>query len=202
MNFLAHSLLGFNNTELIAGQFCGDFVRGSELSGFAPGIERGIRLHRYLDVFTDSFPALQPVRRNMHQVPRRFAGIVIDVLFDHYLATHWDAINEQSLESHAAHVHAALHKHREVLPDALRRFMIALQEHNILVANRDIAAIEHTLARLAKRSPRFGALAISQADLLPLREQLREPFDSFYPELREAAVTYLDTHPVQERASE
>jgi len=196
MNFLAHSLLGFDDSALIAGQFCGDFVRGSQLSDYPAGIERGIRLHRRLDVFTDTSPALQPARQHMPGIPRRFAGIVIDVLFDHYLATRWEQFSDQSLAAHAAYVHGALREHEAVLPDALLRFMSALEEHDILARNTDIAAVELTLARLSRRSPRFGALALSQAQLLPLSDQLQTPFDTFYPRLHETAVTYLANHPL------
>lgn len=198
MNFLAHSLLGFDDTALIAGQFCGDFVRGSDLSAYPAGIERGIRLHRRLDVFTDAYPALQPAREQLQGVPRRFAGIVIDVLFDHYLATRWETVSDQSLETHAQRVHGALREHEAVLPEKLLRFMNALEKHDILVRNRELAAIELTLARLASRSPRFGALAMSTAALLPLRDQLQAPFDAFFPELHQTALSYLASHPLSD----
>jgi len=71
MNFLAHSLMGFDDDALIAGQFCGDFVRGRDLSQFPEAVERGIRMHRFLDIYTDGFPALQSARADIQQLPRR-----------------------------------------------------------------------------------------------------------------------------------
>lgn len=194
MNFLAHSLMGFDDPELIAGQFCGDFVRGSNLSHFPVGVERGIRLHRHLDVFTDAHPALLPIRDSMPGVPRRFAGIVIDVLFDHHLARHWANFSERSLEAHANRVHHSLEIHSPILPDSLQKFMRVLHEHGILERNRDIAAIELTLQRLSRRSPRFAVLAIEQQNLVLLRDQLQDPFDTFYPALHQAALKYLSNN--------
>ncbi|NND91050.1 MAG: polyphosphate kinase 1 [Granulosicoccus sp.] len=201
MNFLAHSLLGFDDDELIAGQICGDFVRGSTLSHFPVGLETGIRLHRHLDAYTDSHPGLVAARAELEGVSQRFAGIIIDVLFDHFLAQHWSRFSAQSLPAHASTVHAALDIHRRFLPDLLQRFMPVFSRERILERNTELPAIEQTLARLSRRSPRFAPLAIDGAHLLTLREQLQEPFESFYPDLLGAARAYLDlreqSHPQQ-----
>jgi len=206
MNFLAHSLMGFDDTELVAGQFCGDFVRGSQLAQFPGGIERGIRLHRHLDVFIDAFPALQPIRQDIDSgilaaqisVPRRFIGIVIDVLFDHHLARYWDQVSERTLGSHVRYVHAALDEHHTHLPDDLKRFLRLLKQEQILEGNLQIESIELTLERISRRSPRLHALAIPTEQLLLLREHLEGPFELFFPALRQAAVTYLAQYPVSE----
>lgn len=191
MNFLAHSLFGFNNTELTAGQFCGDFVRGSNLSHLPTGIERGIRLHRHLDQFTDSHEALTPVRQGIPGVRRRFGGIVIDVMFDHYLARRWEQISPVSLAAHAQSVHNALSEHVEHFPDGLRRFMQILKSEHILQNNIHLESIELTLTRIAGRSTQLESLSLTQAQLEPLRERLTEPFNAFYPDLQDAAHAYL-----------
>ena len=191
MNFLAHSLFGFNNSELIAGQFCGDFVRGSDLSGFPVGVERGIRLHRYLDRYTDTYPALSVARQTMPSVPRRFAGIVVDVMFDHHLAHHWASVSDLSLQLHEERVLAALNLHEAHLPQPLKRFMQVLEREKILQNNIHLASIELTLARIARRSSRFASLALNVQQLASLRDALVDPFNSFYPDLLEAASGYL-----------
>ncbi len=194
MNFLAHSLLGFNNPALVTGQFCGDFVRGSQLSHFPLMVERGIRLHRHLDSYTDTYTGFQAVRAGMKDVPRRFSGIVIDVLFDHYLAEHWPLYSAKTLDEHAENVHASLLEYHDVLPEPLQRFLMVMQREGILQNNNKLASIELTLARISQRSHRFNVLALSQNQLEPLRDQLHEPFGAFYPLLHAAAQSYLDSH--------
>lgn len=197
MNFLAHSLLGFDDSALIAGQFCGDFVRGRDLSHLPQPIVRGIRLHRHLDVYTDSFPGLLSARQEMTGVPRRFVGIIVDVLFDHYLASHWHKYSDLALSEHAANTQSALIAHEEVFPDSLRKFMVALQEHAILENNIHLSSIELTLKRLSRRSSKFAALAVSQEQLIPWRDLLEDRFEEFYPSLEKAALTYLSEQPVR-----
>lgn len=193
MNFLAHTLLGFEDDDLITGQVCGDFVRGRDLSRFPSRVEVGIRLHRHLDVFTDSHPALQEVRAAMEGVPYRFAGIVVDVLFDHFLAREWSRFSPHSLSRHAGTVHAALAMHEPILPERLQRFMTVLQRERILERNVDLSALKQTLARLSGRSARFAPLAIDIPCLSHLRYQLQSPFESFYPDLLTAARHYLES---------
>lgn len=190
VNFLAHSLFGFNNSELIAGQFCGDFVRGSDLSRFPQGVEQGIRLHRYLDRYTDAHPSLNAARQGMQDVPRRFSGIVMDVMFDHYLARRWDQVSECSLEHHEQRVLDALNRHEVHFPQPLKRFMLVLERESILQGNVHLESIELTLARIASRSTRFAALALNKEQLAPLRDALVDPFNTFYPELYKAASRY------------
>ncbi|MFK7997236.1 MAG: ACP phosphodiesterase [Granulosicoccus sp.] len=197
MNFLAHSLFGFNNSELIAGQFCGDFVRGSDLSRFPEGVERGIRLHRHLDRFTDTNTALEPVRKGIPDVPRRFAGIVVDVMFDHYLAQRWDQVSQVSLDHHAKSVIMALNTHAEHLPVPLKRFTRLLEREDILQNNIHLSSIELTLSRIASRSTKFSALALSRAQLEPLSDTLIEPFNTFFPELHQAARDYIASRTTQ-----
>jgi len=194
MNFLAHSLLGFDDSGLIAGQFCGDFVRGRDLSHFPEQIVLGIRLHRYLDVYTDNFPGLLSARQEMTGVPRRFVGIIVDVLFDHHLAAHWKKYSDLPLSEHARNIHRSLSEHENVLPESLKKFMVALEKHKILENNLHLASIELTLKRLSQRSPKFVALAISQEQLIPWRDLLEERFEDFYPSLEQAALLFISEY--------
>lgn len=198
MNFLAHSLLTFDDPDLLAGQICGDFVRGNDLSRFPEGVEKGIRLHRYLDRFTDTHPTLVAQKHLLSVVPRRFAGILIDVLFDHFLAVNWHAVSDVSLDRHADHVQGALQLHHQALPASLQRFMKVLHSERILQNNIQLAHIVHTLERIASRSSRFTPLALTHGQLEPLVIQLSEPFEQFYPALRRAALDYVNSDIVRE----
>jgi len=195
MNFLAHSLFGFNDHALIAGQFCGDFVRGRDLSAYPAGIENGIRLHRYLDNYTDTHPTLMQCRTAVLPVRRRFAGILIDVLFDHYLAKNWSSVSALSLDAHAEDVYVALTAHESHLPDSLKRFVIILKRESLLQNNLHLDSIERTLARIAKRSDALAPLALSAAELKPISENLAQPFADFYPDLYRAALNFVAQQP-------
>jgi len=86
-----------------------------------------------------------------------------------------------------------------VLPDSLNRFRHLLKERDILENNVHLSSIEFTLSRLASRSSRFSVLALAQSELTAIRATLEPNFEAFYPSLKQAALTYIEDHPLSER---
>lgn len=183
MNFLAHTLFAAGNAERIAGQFCGDFIRGSDLSHLPEGIQQGIRRHRRIDSFTDQHPDVKSCHALFDPPVRRFAGIVTDVVFDHVLATDWARYSDTPLAQHVEFVHDALNEQRQLLPKELQRFSDFLQKENILLGNLTFAGVELTLQRLSKRSTRFSPLADGAVVAKRHKTALTEAFHAFFPEL-------------------
>lgn len=183
MNFLAHTLFAQGDAERIAGQFCGDFVRGADLSQYPEGIQQGIRRHRRVDAFTDQHPAVRECLDVFDPPVRRFAGIITDVVFDYLLALDWHKYSEVSLEQHVDLVHAALAEKNHLLPPDLQRFAAFLQRENVLLGNRSYKGVELTLERLSRRSPKFAPLASGAAIAAENEAQIAAAFDAFFPEL-------------------
>lgn len=183
MNFLAHTLFAQGDAERIAGQFCGDFVRGSDLSHFPEGIVAGIRRHRRIDAYTDRHVAVRDCLKLFKPPVRRFAGIITDVVFDHYLARDWDKYSEISLEQHVDDVHTALNDTRALLPPDLQRFATFIERENVLLGNRSYRGVEITLDRLSRRSPKFGPLAQGAAIAAENEAEIVAAFEVFFPEL-------------------
>jgi len=169
--------------ERIAGQFCGDFVRGSDLSAYSAGIQQGIRRHRRIDAYTDSHPAVRSCHALFEPPVRRFAGIIADVVFDHYLARDWATYSQVSIEEHVQTVHSALNETRAQLPAELQRFADFLQMHNVLLGNLHYSGVEITLQRLSQRSPKFAPLASGAAIAAQHEGALLSAFNTFFPEL-------------------
>jgi len=183
VNFLAHTLFAEGDSERIAGQFCGDFVRGSDLSHLPVGIQEGIRRHRRIDAFTDKHEAVRQCHQLFEPPLRRFAGIITDVVFDHVLATSWSRYSNVSLPDHVDAVHAALNDQRELLPPQLQRFAVFLQKENVLLGNRQFSGVERTLAGLSRRSERFAPMADGAAVAASHLDAISEAFHAFFPEL-------------------
>jgi acyl carrier protein phosphodiesterase len=185
VNFLAHSLFAQGDSERTAGQFCGDFVRGSDLSAFPVGIQEGIRRHRRIDAYTDSHPVVKASQRLFEPPLRRFAGIICDVVYDFYLARDWEMYSDIALPEHIEQVHAALNEHRADLPTGLQRLSDFLQKDGTLLGNLNFEGIEITLNRLARRSSRFAPLADGASVARAHETELSAGFHEFFPELLE-----------------
>lgn len=89
MNYIAHIHIGIHTQTSLLGNFLGDFIKGSQLQHLPFEIEQGIRLHRSIDVFTDSHPLVIELRRYFPRDIRRMAGVIIDIYFDYLLMQTW-----------------------------------------------------------------------------------------------------------------
>ncbi|WP_299693033.1 ACP phosphodiesterase [Hydrocarboniphaga sp.] len=89
MNYLAHLYLADRADADMAGAILGDFVRGPDMTRFAPAIAHSIRLHRRIDTITDQHPLVLGAMARFEPGPRRYAPIILDVLWDYVLATDW-----------------------------------------------------------------------------------------------------------------
>lgn len=85
MNYFAHLHLAHLTATSLTGNLLGDFVKGSQLSHLPIALELGIRLHRGIDSFTDAHPVCQQFKSEFKEI-RRYAGVGLDILFDHLLA--------------------------------------------------------------------------------------------------------------------
>jgi len=183
VNFLAHTLFAQGDAERIAGQFCGDFIRGSDLSNYSEGIQQGIRRHRRIDAYTDQHATVKATHNLFESPVRRFAGIITDVVFDHFLAINWHDYSDVPIEQHVATVHEALNTMHDQLPADLQRFSHFLQQENILLGNLHYSGVELTLERLSRRTPRFAPMAQGAAIAKQNESVLLAAFNDFFPEL-------------------
>jgi len=190
VNLLAHAFLADGNPDRIVGQLCGDFVRGSDLSSYPVLIQAGIRCHRAVDSFTDQHTDNRNARNLFLPPHRRFAGIAVDVIYDHFLATDWDRYSEVPLQEYTALVKESLADQLDLLPAGLQRFKSLLDQEDTLYRNHDRDHIDLTLQRISSRRRSLEPLA-TIAPVVRVHEQaLKQSFDSFFPQLVSYTRTY------------
>jgi acyl carrier protein phosphodiesterase len=89
VNFLAHLWLTDRAGLPLAGAILGDVLRGPLPPAMPAPLARSVMLHRHVDAHTDRHPRVVAARAGFPQGPRRYAGILLDVLLDHVLARDW-----------------------------------------------------------------------------------------------------------------
>ncbi|MEO7916777.1 MAG: ACP phosphodiesterase [Dokdonella sp.] len=183
MNHLAHVLVAGADEDMILGSWLGDFVHGNIDPDLRAGVRSGLALHRAVDVFTDRHPIVVSAR-NVFQPPyRRYAGIILDIWFDHLLARDFRRWSRQPLEIYSQEARELLHRRSNLLPAALRRFLAYMQVHDLPFAYRDESQIERVFAGVGSRLSRANPLASSIAEIERLRPELQAAFDAFFPDL-------------------
>jgi len=190
VNVLAHAFLANGDPDRIVGQLCGDFVRGSDLSAYPTPVQFGIRCHRSVDTFTDQH-ADNLAARNLFEAPhRRFAGIAVDVIYDHFLARDWEVYSDVPLQEYTALVSTSLAARYEILPQGLQRFKGLLDVEDTLYLNLQRDHIDLTLQRISGRRKSFSALATISPLLWAQEQELKRLFDRFFPQLLSYTLTY------------
>lgn len=186
MNYLAHLLLADDNDASRIGNLLGDFTRGpiSELEKIYPAeLVRGIRMHRAVDGFTDSHEIFKTARLLLAPERRRFAGIIVDIFFDHYLCLHWQQYSEIELEVFIEDVYLALERHPNWHTGRLADAFPVMRNENWLMAYASIEGIGMTLQRVSTRSPRIAAIARGAEDLRKNYDGFEAHFHAFMPRL-------------------
>jgi acyl carrier protein phosphodiesterase len=190
MNYLAHIYLADHGSEkLLLGNFLGDFVRKSEEPAYEDTIRQGIHMHRKIDSFTDSHPIFLISRRRVSDLNRRYAGVLVDMFYDHFLAKNWQGYSGIYLEKYVHSFYEVLNRNITILPGKLKRIMPYLTEENWLLNYREISGIEQAVNNIARRFA-HSRRPMNQPimDLINNYEGLENDFRAFFPQ----AVDYAN----------
>lgn len=151
MNYLAHSFLSYQKTDLIIGNFIADSIRGNRFEGLTEGIVKGISLHRKIDVFTDPHPVFLTSKRRFSKDFDKYSGVLMDIFYDHYLAKNFSLYSPLSLQEHADSIYDLLKENYDYLPDHAKRFYGYMTDRNILFHYSSLTGIETVLKHLSNR---------------------------------------------------
>ena len=189
MNYLAHAWLARHSDDAILGALLGDFVFGqSTLRDWPPAVRAEIVRHRRIDHYTDDHPAVVALRTDFGPL-RRYAGIVLDVYFDHCLARDWSRWNDAPLEEFTARVYRVLHDHHDELPPRLQAIAPRMAAHDWLGSYAHRANVDHAVRGIATRLSRNGERLVACLDLLHRQEaSVDAGFEVFFPDLVDAAA--------------
>ena len=184
MNFLAHFHLAWPDAGLVAGGLEGDYYKGPLRGDLPRALERGVRLHRAIDAYTDSHPAVEQIRREFPATLRRYAGILIDLSFDHYLSLHWDRFSAIPLADFNRQIYHTLDQQQHTLSTGSQKMLARMVEHDILGLYHEWDTVPASAARIGERFRRHNPFLDIDRDLSPTRTGLERAFLDFYPDLQ------------------
>jgi acyl carrier protein phosphodiesterase len=190
MNVLAHALLAGDDAGLRLGGAMGDFVHGSPDPALPQRVRDGIYLHRAIDTFTDSHPEVRAARERMPAPFRRYAGILLDVWFDHLLARDFGSWSDDPLADFSDRYRAELHAAEAILPEGLKRFLSYMDRHELPAGYAKIDRVAGAFAGLSQRLSRTNPIADGVPVLLAQSAELEHTFAAFFPELRAFASAW------------
>lgn len=193
MNFLAHSYLSGKNELLLLGNFIGDSVKGSMLNGFPDDMKKGIQLHRFIDHYTDHHEVVEETKQLLRPGFGKYAPVVADVYFDHFLASRWEEFHHETLEKHILNVHNILESNFALLPEKAQLFIPFLIRQNWMKSYATIEGISEVLIRMSRRTRFNSGMEKAQQDLRKNYQQYNDHFTLFFPDLINATKKQIDS---------
>lgn len=191
MNFLAHFHLAWPDEGLVAGGLEGDYYKGPLGDDLPAPLEKGVRLHRAIDAYTDQHSAVHQLRRDFPPRLRRFAGILIDLCFDHYLHRHWYEFSDTPMPEFTGQVYRILGDHQHLMSQGSRAMFTRMVEHDILGLYESWDTVPASAARIGERFSRHNPLTEVDRELTPVRDRIEQAFLDFYPDLQAFAADWL-----------
>ena len=189
MNFLAHCLLGYPETALIAGGFIGDFVKGPVPSSLPSDLARGVRLHRHLDSTSNRMPEMRLSYVHFGPDLRRPAPVLLDLIADHVLAREWRRYGIGELTEFTATCYEAIGRYP--LPKNAQLFYDRMKETDLLAGYAESEVIERAMFYILKRL-RFDRFERQLHEILDRKfDDFCHDFHQYFPLLGEVAETFI-----------
>ncbi len=192
MNFLAHLYLSGDQPETLCGNFIGDGVKGNIAQQYDDNVRIGVELHRFIDHFTDNHDITAEARKIIRPHFRKYAGVVLDVYFDHFLGKDWHQYHPQQLEQFVAEKERILHDFSPEMPPKSKRFFTYMVASRCLVRYRDFDGLHQVFVGMANRTPFQSNMEFAVPVLKENYREMQQTFERFFPELQEASARFLE----------
>ena len=190
MNFLAHLFLSGEPGELMIGNFIADSVKGGAMNKYTEGIQKGIKLHRAIDSFTDSHPEMLKSKERLRTRYKKYAPVITDIFYDHFLAIAWQDYAVVTLREYTNRVYAYLNLHYMVFPERTKQFYQYMIKHDILFAYTTIEGIEKVMQGMSRRAHFISGMETATEELLKGYDSFKREFNSFFSDLQEHVLQF------------
>jgi len=183
MNFLAHIYLSGNNELITIGNFIADGIRGKRYQEFPKDIQIGILLHREIDTFTDAHKTVRESTKRLHKNYSHYSGVIVDILYDHFLAKNWSQYSNVPLEDYANNFYNSLQDHFEILPTRIQKLMPYMIADNWLLSYATIEGISKVLVGMNRRTENRSKMNLAVNELQEFYNEFEDEFTRFFEEL-------------------
>lgn len=163
-----------------------DWVKGEARLGMSEGIRRGIEHHRQVDLFTDAHPIHQTSQARIQPPFRRYAAVLVDVFYDHFLARDWEKFSRgqtAELTGFTRSIYASFAAHWNTLDARVAQGLQRMASDDWLGSYATLEGIDAILKRMTRRLSRPNLLGEALPALVQNYDGLREDFHAFFPQL-------------------
>ncbi|GAA4299731.1 acyl carrier protein phosphodiesterase [Aestuariibaculum suncheonense] len=194
MNYLAHIYLSGENELVTIGNFIADGIKGKSYKNYATDIQIGILLHRNIDTFTDAHQVVRQSTRRLHEKYGHYSGIIVDILYDHFLAKNWHLYHDSPLHIYTEAFYDTLEKHYDILPLRIQKMMPYMMTDNWLLSYASIDGISRVLDGMNRRTKQRSSMNEAVNELETFYDEFEQEFSEFFEELKLFSNERLKEH--------
>jgi acyl carrier protein phosphodiesterase len=183
MNYLAHMLLSCTDYHLMAGNFIADFATTKEIKMLPESIQKGVRLHKKIDHFTDSHKDVRKTIQLFYPTQSKYAPVVVDILFDYFLTKNWSVYSVNPISVFVQQSYHSLSICQEFFPEKLKTLFPRMVADDFLMSCKNEERLMKTLSHVSKRAKFENKMHSAVDDMKVHYENLNENFNKFFPDL-------------------
>jgi len=185
LNYLAHLYLAKPTADSHFGNLLGDFGGHRHVEQLPITVMQGLDNHYLVDKFTDAHPLVKKAKQYFSPQRKRFSGVAIDVLFDHFLIKHWHMFNQQPLDHFKKMSFGLLHERLAAMPPRMQHVVKHLTANDWFKEYETLNGIGLALDNITKRIRFVNQFSGSIDDITCHYNELNSLFLAFFPELIE-----------------
>lgn len=167
----------------MVGNFITDTIKGKISEAYSEGIKLGIQVHRAIDQYTDSHPIVLETRKLLYPHFGKYAAVVQDVYYDHFLAIHWADYRDDRLYDFAQQVYTILNANKGIMNAKALRILHYMELHDWLTNYANTLGIDRALKGLSYRASFPSNMENGIPPLIDNFDALNRHFSAFFPEL-------------------
>ncbi|MBW4362294.1 ACP phosphodiesterase [Flavobacterium taihuense] len=184
MNFLAHIYLSGDNDLIKIGNFMADGIRGKQFETYPLEIQKGIKLHRFIDTYTDAHPVFRESTKRLHRNYHHYGGVIVDVFYDHFLAKNWSNYSSETLVDYTENFYQSLRDNYDFLSERTKGMMPYMIEYNWLVSYQTVEGISKILTQMDSRTKNESKMRFSPNELIEYYTEFEQEFTSFFQDVK------------------
>lgn len=184
MNFLAHIYLSGDNDLIKIGNFMADGIRGKHFETFPLDVQKGIILHRAIDTYTDAHPVFRTSTKKLHSRYHHYAGVIVDVFYDHFLAKNWADYSNENLDDYIQRFYGSLNDNAAILTERTIGLMPYMIKSNWLLSYQTVDGIDTILTQMDSRTKNESKMRFATDELKEFYLEFEQEFTEFFADLR------------------
>lgn len=173
------------------GNFIADHLKGSLRNAYAGQILTGIKLHHFIDGFTDSHPVVEQTKVRLRHHFHKYTPVVVDVYYDHFLAANWQNYHLQPLADYVNDVYLLLDVNKSLLPQRTNYMLGYMKQENWLAGYKHFENLDRIFKNMSRRTKFDNNMQDAVSFLQNDYELIKKEFEVFFKDLKSSSANFL-----------